>query len=436
MRKKLNKSPRLDAALPANPPPIPTAVPAWVRYFIWTLAGAAGVLALWAMFASAESAVETNRLALQWPGGLAAVIVRNKVVALWHAAGMTAAAAGFMALSVWGRAGAGRRLRAAAWVLVLLVAADALWLSRHYIKTMPLSALAENDVVRLLRADQPDRRVALAAQDGFYNFWLTYLFPHHNIRAVNVAQMPRMPNDYKNFLEAVGRNPVRFWQLMAVGYVLGPAPFWVEIRNNPAMREAFDLVYAYNVAPGSEGMGVAVAPATQEQPGQHAVLRLQAPAPRYTLITGWRAVPDAEALALLAADSHPLFQEALVAPEHAAGLPAPAGAGMTGLVQRVAYRPGYMRLSVSAPAACILRVSEKYDPAWRAWVDDAPAPVRRVDYLFQGVLVGPGLHEVVLRYAPNWWSLALQILTFLVCLVAAWRFLAPPRPVPAGAEKN
>ncbi len=425
MHAKINKKPPPAAMAPAGA----ASIPGWARWFCWGLGAAAVGLALWAMYLSAESAVETNRLALQWPGGLSAVIVRNKIIALWHAAGMTAAAAVFLALAIPRRGQAGRRTGAvAAWCLTAIVAADALWLSRHYIKTMPLAALAENDVVRLLRADQPDRRVALATQEGFYNFWLTYLFPYHDIRAVNVTQMPRMPNDYKRFLEAVGRRPVRFWQLMAVGYVLGPAPFWGEIRNDPALREAFDLVYAYNVAPGPDGMGVSVASATQEHPGQHAVLRLKAPAPRYTLITGWRAAEDAETLNLLASDDHPLFQEALLAPEHAAGLPAPSGAGMTGLVQRVAYRPGYIRLSVSAPTACILRVAEKYDPAWRAWVDDAAAPVRRVDYLFQGVLVAPGLHEVVLRYAPGWWSLALQVLAILACLAAAWHFLARRRP--------
>ncbi len=430
MRKNLIKSTRPAAdALPATPPPIPAAVPAWARYFIWTIAGAAGALALWAMFMAAESVGETNRMAVQGWGEFGAVIVRNKIHALWHAAGMAAAAAilGWCILGGPARAAGARWRNLSAWLLVALVAGDALWLSRHYIKTMPLAALAENDVVRLLRADQPDRRVALAAQDGFYNFWLTYLFPYHDIRAVNVTQMPRMPNDYKRFLEAVGRDPVRFWRLMAAGYVLGPAPFWAQISNDPAMRDEFDLVYAYNVAPGLQGLGVTVLPATQENPGQHAVLRLKATAPRYTLIAGWRAAEDAETLRLLASTNHPLFQEALVAPECAAGLPAPAGLGMTGLVQRVEYRAGFMRLSVSAPVPCILRVAEKYDPAWRAWVDDVAAPVRRVDYLFQGVLVEPGLHEVVLRYAPGWWTLGLQIFAGLLCAAAAWRFLSSPR---------
>ncbi|MGI6087649.1 MAG: hypothetical protein ACOYCD_06865 [Kiritimatiellia bacterium] len=401
----------------------------WLRYLLWGVAALAAILALSAMFISAESSGEINRLASQWTNNFAAVIVRNKVVALWHAAGMAAVAAGFLALLIWKRSVLWARI--AAWVLVALVAVDAVWLSRHYIKPMPLSALAENDIVRLLQTDQPDRRAALLMQDGFYNFWLTYLFPYYNIRTVNVSQMPRMPNDYKRFLEAVGRDPVRYWQLMGVGYVLGPSQLWAEIRNNPALLEAFDPVYAYNVAPSDDGMSVTVIPATEEQPGQHVVLRLKLPAPRYVLIAGWRAAEDADALNTLASASSPLFQEVLVAPEHADKLPAPCGTGMTGVVQRVEYRSGYMRLRVSAPTDCILRVSEKYDSGWRAWVDDESAPVCRVDYLFQGVPVPFGVHEVVLRHDSDWWSLALQVVAMVVCLAAAIRFLTGRRIVPS-----
>jgi len=58
-----------------------------------------------------------------------------------------------------------------------LVAWDAWMLSRFYIKTMPLAALNENAVITLLKQDMPEHRVALVSQDGFYNWWLTFVFP-------------------------------------------------------------------------------------------------------------------------------------------------------------------------------------------------------------------------------------------------------------------
>lgn len=419
-KKKKNNRVKTDpapvAAAQNGAPP----APAWARYFVWTMVGAAVILAFWAMFLSSESIGEANRFSVQGWGEYGTVIVGNKIIALWHAAGMTAVIAGFLALCVSNKFG--RWKKVAAWLLVVLVALDTLWLARHYVKTMPMEALKENDIVRILRAGQPEFRAAMVDQGGFYNLWLTYLFPYHGIQAINVAQMPRMPNDYKNFLEAVSRDPVRMWRLMAVGHILAPAQFWVHVNNDQILRDMFELVYAYNVVAGTHSTVVQVVPATPDNPGQHAVIRMKVPAPRWTLMPGWRATPDAEALQLLGSTNFALFKEVLVAPEWADDLPPSTGGGMTGLVQQVDYRPGYTRLSVSAPAPCILRIAEKYDPDWKAWVNEEPVPVRRVDYIFQGILIEPGLHEVVLRYSPAWWSLAVQIPALLVCLIAAIRF--------------
>ncbi len=103
---------------------------------------------------------------------------------------------------------------------------------------------------------------------------------------MNVTQMPRMPVEYKRYMEAVGGHALRYWQLSAVGYILAPAQVWGQIQNDPAMKDAFDIVYAYNVAPAE--MGVTVIPATPKAPGQHVILRLKKPGPRFALIAGWQ----------------------------------------------------------------------------------------------------------------------------------------------------
>ena len=74
-----------------------------------------------------------------------------------------------------------------------------------------------------------------------------------------------------------------------------------------------------------------------------------------------------------------------------------------------------MKLKVSTEQAAILRFAERYDPDWKATVDGKPAKVLRVDYLCQGVVVQPGLHEVVLRYAPANWSFVFQIAGLGLC---------------------
>ncbi|MFH1476704.1 MAG: hypothetical protein ABIH24_04315 [Verrucomicrobiota bacterium] len=418
---KQNKQPDARSVVPNI-----ISTPGWIRNFVAGVFILGGILAVWALMLSGTSGEDTARMGTMGWGQYSAIIVANKMTALWHAALMTLGAGvclWFLTLSRWRARAAGR---ICAWALVLIVAGDALWLSRHYIKTMPVSLLEENDVIRILKSDIPEHRVALISQDGFYNFWLTYVFPYYHILTMNVTQMPRMPVDYKRYLEAVGRHALRYWQLSAVGYILAPAQIWGQIQNDPTMKDAFDIVYAYNVAP--TGMGVTVIPATPQSPGQHVILRLKKTNPRFALIAGWQKVEDDEALRQMAAPDFIPFQKALVAPETAAGLPESAGNGIVGQVQMIACRPGYMKLKVSADRPAILRVSEKYDRDWRAWIDQQSVPVRRVDFICQGILVpSPGLHEVVLKYTPSKKQLIWQWLGILICLGAGIALIVQAR---------
>ena len=418
---KQNKQPDAKSVLPDI-----TSAPVWISKFVTGVFILGGILAVWALMLSATSGEDMALMSVMGWGQYAATIVGNKTTALWHAALMTLGAGVCLWILTLPRWRARAVCQVCAWALVLIVAGDALWLSRHYIKTMPMSVFEENDVIRILKSDMPEHRVALVSQDGFYNFWLTYVFPYYHILTMNVTQMPRMPVEYKRYMKAVGRHVLRYWQLSAVGYILAPAQVWGQIQNDPAMKDAFDIVYAYNVAPAE--MGVTVIPATPKAPGQHVILRLKKPGPRFALIAGWQKAEDDEALRQMAAPGFVPFQKVLVAPEAAEGLPEANGTGIVGQVQMAEYRPGYMKLKVSSDRPAILRVSEKYDRDWRAWIDQQSVPVRRVDFICQGILVpSPGLHEVVLKYAPDKRQLIWQCLGMLICLGAGIALIVKSR---------
>jgi hypothetical protein len=315
-----------------------------------------------------------------------------------------------------------------AWFLVFLVAGDAWLLSRHYVKTMPMSALEENPVISLLKKDMPERRVALVTQEGFYNWWLTYAFPYHGIHTVNFTQMPRMPIDYKNFLSSVGRHPVRMWQLCAVGYVLAPAQVWQQIQHDPGWSNAFELVYSYNVAPADPERieaGFNVYPATAQYPGQHVVLRLTRPALRYALIGKCRIVGDEEALHLLGSPTWKPFEEVLIGTGETTSGREPWGAltnsGIVGGCRLTQYGVGRVELDVDVKKQAILRIAEKYDRDWNAFVDGRATLVHRVDYLCQGIFVQAGKHHITLRYSPQALGLYVQLAGMAICLAAgAW----------------
>jgi hypothetical protein len=75
-------------------------------------------------------------------------------------------------------------------------------------------------------------------------------------------------------------------------------------------------------------------------------------------------------------------------------------------------RPGAIRIAVETPTRQLLVLAESFHPGWRAAVDGARARALRVNGDFIGVVVGPGIHEVKLRFAPRsfevgrWTSLA------------------------------
>jgi Bacterial membrane protein YfhO len=406
--------------------------PAWARWFVASVFVGTGLLALWAMGQMASREASVAEISLQGWGTYAGVIVDNKIRALWHAACMAMCAGGaawFFLLKGNAKSALKSLLSGSlvAWILILLVAGDAWVLSGHYVKTMPMSAVAENPVISLLKCDVPERRVALISQEGFYNSWLTYLFPYHGINAVNITQMPRMPEDYKKWLSAVGRNPVRMWQLSAVGYVLAPAKIWTQIQNDPA--------YSYNVGPAE--VGVSVLPASLQYPAQHVVLRLKFPAPRFALIGGYQEVSDDEALRLLASPGYPLFEKVLVARTStpcsfkALGVD---GEGIVGKCKLMRYRPGRMELDVESLKPAVLRVSEKYDQDWTASVDGQAIEVRRIDYIALGIYVPQGMHHVLLRYEPPFRHLYLQGMGLLFCIGAFGSLLVYRRSNPQSVD--
>lgn len=391
----------------------------WIGVFAVATAVVGAIICVGALCLWLGRSAEIGRLASAGWGKAAEVIVGNRVSALWHGGLMMLLAAG----AVW------YLVRVRPWrryvdifaaALVTVVATDAVWLSKHYVQGGSTSSLAMNDVLRLLARETPEHRVALTFQREvpFYNYWLSYSFQYHDIKSINIPQMPRTASDYAALFSQVGRHPFRLWRLGAVSYVLGPAELWQQFQDIPEAKESFDLAMSYNVVPGEEGFTTVAA--TPQQPGRHVVLRLKAPAPRFALIAGWEAADDQSALKALSSPEVRLFDKVLVAPECAQNLQPLDGVGITGSVARTEYRMGFVRLKTSADCPAILRFSEKFDPDWQATVDGSPAQVLRVDYIFQGVFVPAGTHEVMLRYAPPLLKPILQISgmgLFLVTLV-------------------
>ncbi|MEZ5330564.1 MAG: YfhO family protein [Thermoanaerobaculia bacterium] len=85
-------------------------------------------------------------------------------------------------------------------------------------------------------------------------------------------------------------------------------------------------------------------------------------------------------------------------------------------------------VETDAGAAAALVVSQLYDGGWEASVDGEPAPLLRVDYAFQGVLLPRGPHRVELVYRP--FSVRLGMVVSALSLVLLVVLVVYPRRAP------
>ncbi len=376
--------------------------PSEVRRFFWILVGVSGVLVLWALSLSLDRTGDIRQFMAQgWPQDAARVIVQNKIVAIWHASFMAAVVTAVFALFSFPTLGSRLSLHpnilskhwktVVAVALVLIVAVDAVKLSKHYVKEMPRSYIEANALTDFLQENVGHQRVALLTQEGIYGIWLTYLLPYNQITTFNFSQMPRMPEDYKNFLAVGSKNPLRMWQFAGVKYLLGPAAFERQLPAGQVKK-----VFTYDLAStGGEEFRLMPTPT-----GSHAVFELLGSRPRYAVVAPVQPMSDEQALATVTQRS----------PQQ------------TALAKVRSYRPGRVDLHVTAEAPSMLRVAERWNSDWKASVDGEPAEVQRIDYLCQGISIPAGEHDVELRYAPSKFFFYMQCFGYMTVLMVLLLF--------------
>jgi len=139
------------------------------------------------------------------------------------------------------------------------------------------------------------------------------------------------------------------------------------------------------------------------------------------------AADDAAALGAVAAPDFDPEREAVVEPASAvqAGLAAlqrtPRLPVIAGSLEYYASRRA--RMLVDAPAPALVVFNDTDFPGWTATVDGRAVPILRANYLFRGVLVGAGRHEVEFDYEPRSFALGSQTMLASLALVVALPFV-------------
>ncbi len=110
-----------------------------------------------------------------------------------------------------------------------------------------------------------------------------------------------------------------------------------------------------------------------------------------------RQADGLQALEIMASPDWDPFTEVLLPTPSATQPEAPADSSS---VQVVQHAPEEIAVQAELSVSGWLVLGEWYYPGWRAWVDGEEGTMLRADYGLRAVSVGPGRHEVVLRFRP------------------------------------
>ena len=367
----------------------------------------------------------TSTFALEGWQDKASTIANNRFHALVHAAVMAWMGYGLFRLGAISGTIKHSSWRHLGWAVVAVVMIDQLMISRRYVQAVEKSSLvSEGALIPSLKQQLGVQRAYLWSPPpnmpnqwgGMYNQWMTILFPFHQVPLINIAQM-RMPEDYKQYFATMNQRPVQMWSQMGLGLILTPSDFWMQIRNDPALRGAFEPVAGFNIIAAGE-TGASTIQTFGQQSAQHILLRNTKPADRFSLITAWRGADLNEAIQE-GSRIAPLTV-AMVDPDAITSWPDSGEPGRTGQVKVVSYRSGRVELSVVSDQTAVLRAAEKYTPDWKAWVDGVEKPVVRTDGIFLGVLIEPSdkPRDVVIAFSPQRNTLYLQFAGMMLSLLA------------------
>lgn len=122
------------------------------------------------------------------------------------------------------------------------------------------------------------------------------------------------------------------------------------------------------------------------------------------------------------------------------------GASANGSARLAQYQAQRVVIDANAKRTSVLVLSDLDYPGWRATVDGKPVPIDRVDYLFRGVTLSPGNHQVVFTYDPasfrvGWILSLVAALSIVTCVCATFavrrrRRTQPRRTQPRHLRSN
>jgi hypothetical protein len=346
----------------------------------------------------------------------------------------------------------GKRLRVGVGILGALIIADMIRANEPWVIYYDYrEKYASNPVIDFLRQEPYDHRVAtkfnpfgagyiVSSQDqmnsifsAVCNEWLQHHFQYYRIQSLDIIQMPRIPELDSAFADALRpKDPKsyylfgRLWQVTNTRYFLGERSM-LDVLNNvmDAAARRFTIVTNFDIVPKtSSASKIEDFTARLNPNGRYSIFEFGGALPRSALYTDCRVgTNDVAVLTTLADTNFNPRASAFV------DIPAPASISAStnspGAVKITKYQPRRVELSADVKAPSLLVLFDRWDPQWSVTVDGQKQSLIRADYIFRGVYLTPGNHQVHFRFRTPlralYISLTAIVLAVFLCLYVALR---------------
>ncbi len=425
---------------------------------------------LWLVYASSGSEMARVLVAGAIPSAVAPEIHAFSVNELLWSLGFLIGGFAVVTLIVSGAAKTSQR-KVLGFLLLLLLTLDlaranGFWVVYYDYK----QKYASNPVIDTLRTEAHERRVtstlnpfapsSLSNENGAFfgviaNSWLQHQFPYFNIHSLDVVQMPRpqmmdltfgslfVPQSVQE-----GYKYTRLWELTSTRYLLGMTGY-VAVLNQQFdhRRDRFEVLKRFNFVPrsGSKGNAVKVDDLTaQEDPaGSFGIIEFSGALPKVKRYDRWEVLlDDQSALRRLSDLQFDPAEGVIVSTEGVASAPGETAQG-SGTAEIESYHPKTIRIKTTGPAPGIVLLNDRFHPHWNVYVDGAPRPMLRCNYIMRGVEVPAGDQVVEFRFEPPQTGLVISLVSLslggLICIYIGMgreRRMLPPPAVSAGVRSG
>jgi hypothetical protein len=220
-------------------------------------------------------------------------------------------------------------------------------------------------------------RIKFITRGPYLNYFLNNFIPQYQLETCDVTATRSFPVDFETFTSAVNPNSARLYQFEAVRFFLSEMPYQI-----------FGMLPKYQFPnPFEQGKSIYVYEETNAVPM----------AKVYTSV-----IVETNFENIFSIFNSPVFNPSKEMVLTKAPAETFALGSNGGEVTWSKLEPERVEMKVSVEGGGILVLADRYTPDWEALVDGKPSKLFRANYLFQGVYVPSGEHQVIIQMKRTW----------------------------------